>query len=77
MSDGKYYDDRAIAFRSVDSHQNDKIYMYGAGNSSKKEITLPYYPNEEIIILPNDYADTDNINHNINYNDPEPDYEVE
>jgi hypothetical protein len=77
MSDGKYYDDRAVAFRFLDSNQNDKIYMYGAGYNSKKEITLPHYPNEEIVILPDDYANMDSTNRNINYDALEPDYEVE
>jgi hypothetical protein len=49
--DGKYYDDRAVAFRRVDSAESDKMYIYQSGNSSKQEIELPYFPSEEIKTL--------------------------
>ena len=42
--DGKYWDDRAIAFRREDSAPNEKIFVYQSGHSSKQEITLPYFP---------------------------------
>lgn len=76
MSDGKYYDDRAVAFKFLHWQASDKIYMYGTGYSSKKEITLPYYLDEEIVILPNDYPNTDITDSNINHTTPEPDYEI-
>jgi hypothetical protein len=49
--DGKYYDDRAVAFRNADSAESDRMYIYQNGNSSKQEIKLPYFPNEEVKIL--------------------------
>ena len=46
--DGKYYDDRAVAFRRADSAETDRMYIYQSGNSSKQEVTLPYFPVERI-----------------------------
>jgi hypothetical protein len=70
MPDGKYYDDRAIAYRRADSNENDRMYIYQTGNSSKQEVTLPYFPKEEIKILDQEYQEFINT-------DIEPDYEVE
>jgi hypothetical protein len=67
---GKYYDDRAVAFRRVNSAESDRMYIYQTGNSSKQEITLPYFPNEELRVLQQEYTDLSSIN-------PELDYEVE
>ena len=73
---GKYWDDRAIAFRRVDSNPNDVMYLYQTGINSKKEIELPYYPQQEIRILKEEYLQeyTPEI---IDNTEPEPDYEVE
>jgi len=49
--DGKYWDDRAVAFRKADSAETDRMYIYQTGNSSKQEITLPYFPSEEVRTL--------------------------
>jgi hypothetical protein len=49
--DGKYYDDRAVAFRRADSAESDRMYIYQSGNSSKQEITLPYFPSKEVRTL--------------------------
>jgi hypothetical protein len=68
--DGKYYDDRAVAFRRADSADTDRMYIYQSGNSSKQEITLPYFPSEEVRILQQEYTSLPSA-------DPEPDYEVE
>ena len=62
--DGKYWDDRAVAFKFVDSADADRMYIYQSGNSSKQEVTLPYYPEFKVEIISRDF----NI---------EPDYEVE
>jgi hypothetical protein len=68
--DGKYWDDRAVAFRRADSAESDRMYIYQTGNSSKQEITLPYFPSEEVRILQQEYTNLPSV-------DPEPDYEVE
>jgi hypothetical protein len=68
--DGKYWDDRAVAFRRADSAESDRMYIYQTGNSSKQEITLPYFPSEEVRVLQQEYVD-------LPAQDPEPDYEVE
>ena len=47
---GKYYNDRAVAFVYPNSTEKNKIYFYNE-EGSKQEITLPYYFNEEIRIL--------------------------
>ena len=49
--DGKYYDDRAVAFRREDSAETDRMYIYQCGNSSKQEVELPYFPNEDVRTL--------------------------
>ncbi len=46
-SDGKYYNDRAIAFKKGLSTQ----YVYQGQRRSKQEISLPYVPSEEIQVL--------------------------
>ena len=46
--DGKYYDDRAVAFQREDSQPGDRMYVYQSGNSSKQEVKLPYFPVERI-----------------------------
>ena len=46
--DGKYWDDRAIAFQRADSQPGDRMYVYQSGNSSKQEVELPYFPSERI-----------------------------
>ena len=43
-SDGKYYNDRAVAFKKGLSTQ----YIYQGQNRSKREISLPYVLSEEI-----------------------------
>jgi hypothetical protein len=48
---GKYYDDRAIAFRKIDSAETDRMYIYQSGTSSKQEIKLPYLPSYEVKII--------------------------
>ena len=53
--DGKYYDDRAVAFRRADSRETDRMYIYQSGNSSKQEVELPYYPREEVRVLQQEY----------------------
>lgn len=50
---GKYYNDRAVAFVYPDSTDGSKIYMY-TKEGSKQEITLPYYLDEEIKVLNDD-----------------------
>jgi hypothetical protein len=47
--DGKYWNDRAIAFQFEDS--NDIMYLYSSKNNSKQEITLPYFPKETIKVI--------------------------
>jgi hypothetical protein len=54
-TDGKYWDDRAVAFRFVDSPETDRMFVYRP-NGSKREITLPYYPNTKI-----EYLDKDSV----------------
>jgi hypothetical protein len=46
-SDGKYYNDRAIVFKKGLSTQ----YIYQGQRRSKREISLPYVPSEEIQVL--------------------------
>ena len=46
-SDGKYYNDRAVAFKKGLSTQ----YIYQGQRRSKQEIALPYVPSEEIQVL--------------------------
>lgn len=48
--DGKYYNDRAIVYKTrYDSL--DKKYIYQGGLSSKQEIVLPYLVSEKIVIV--------------------------
>jgi antitoxin component YwqK of YwqJK toxin-antitoxin module len=49
--DGRYWDDRAVGFRLSDSSNDDVIYMYQGQNGSKREIQLPYYPDNKIEII--------------------------
>jgi hypothetical protein len=49
--DGRYWDDRAVGFKSKGSSDKDVVYVYQGNNSSKQEIQLPYYPNSEIKII--------------------------
>ena len=49
--DGKYWDDRAVAFRRANSAESDRMYIYQSGNSSKQEVELPYFPREEVKFL--------------------------
>lgn len=74
LSDDKFYDDRAVAFKLPESSPGDKIYMYQTEYNSKQEVTLPYYPNEQIVNLPENYSVLKPNDYSI---DPEPDYEVE
>jgi len=46
--DGRYWDDRAVAFQREDSLESDRMYIYQSGNSSKREVELPYFPQERI-----------------------------
>ena len=48
---GKYYNDRAVAFKKS-LHDPDSQYVYQGQNRSKREITLPYILREEVVILP-------------------------
>ena len=48
--DGKYYDDRAVAFKRKGDPEKTRQYRYGK-NGSRREISLPYYPSEQIIYL--------------------------
>lgn len=47
---GKYYNDRAVAFVYPDSKEDTKVYIYNR-EGSKQEITLPYYLTEEVKVL--------------------------
>ena len=49
--DGRYWDDRAVAFRRADSADTDRMYVYQSGNSSKQEVELPYFPREQVRTL--------------------------
>ena len=68
--DGKYFDDRAVAFRRAGDLETDKMYLYQTMNSSKQEVTLPYFPTEEVKIIEQEYVDLSHLN-------VYPDYEVE
>jgi hypothetical protein len=50
-SNGKYWNDRAIAFQFDDNTNGDKVYLYQSGNNSKQEVELPYTPKETIKII--------------------------
>jgi hypothetical protein len=45
--DGKYWDDRAIAFVYKDD-LNTVFYTYGNKLNSKQQVTLPYYPTQRL-----------------------------
>jgi hypothetical protein len=49
-ADGKYYDDRAIVYKTCNDSL-DKQYIYQGELSSKREVLLPYVVREEIVIL--------------------------
>jgi hypothetical protein len=46
--DGRYWDDRAIAFKYKADINSHTIYSYQCDLSSKQQITLPYYPKQRI-----------------------------
>ena len=46
--DGKYYNDRAVVFKSGLNTQ----YVYQGQNRSKQEITLPYVFREDLVLIP-------------------------
>jgi len=46
--DGKYFDDRAVAFRFEGEETTSKMYLYRSDHSSRKEVSLPYLPRETI-----------------------------
>lgn len=52
--DGKYYNDRAVVFKSGLNTQ----YVYQGQRRSKKEITLPYVLHEEVVTLDTHSLDT-------------------
>lgn len=53
-ADGKYWDDRAIAFKFHDSAELDRIFLYQPTYNSKQEVTLPYYPSCQIKVINRD-----------------------
>ena len=48
---GKYYNDRAVVFKKSLDDPNSQ-YLYQGQERSKKEISLPYLLNEEVVIVP-------------------------
>lgn len=66
--DGRYWDDRAVAFKFADSSDSDKMYLYQNGRSSKQEVAMPYYLSHRVDVISREY---------INDVDAEPNYEVE
>lgn len=46
--DGRYWDDRAIAFKYKDDLNSPTMYVYQSGLSSKQQVTLPYYPGQRV-----------------------------
>jgi hypothetical protein len=52
-TDGKYWNDRAVVFKHIDSVEGEQMFLYRPGGS-KREITLPYFPVTEIQYLPKD-----------------------
>jgi hypothetical protein len=52
--DGRYWDDRAIAFKYKDDSDSHIFYRYQSKNSSKQQVTLPYYPGQRF-----EYIDKD------------------
>jgi hypothetical protein len=51
MPDGVYYDDRYRSFRYTDSTAGDKMYLYQSSNSSKQAVTMPYWPDEGVVVI--------------------------
>lgn len=51
--DGRYWDDKAIAYKYQNSSENQRIYLYGSVYNSCAEISLPYFPNPKIVIINN------------------------
>jgi len=49
--DGKYYDDKAVCYKIKDRPDINQIYLYQCQYNSRKEITLPYTPSLEIIVI--------------------------
>lgn len=54
-SDGKYWNDRAVAFKFKDAPDGDIMFLYRP-NGSKREITLPYFPSMAV-----EYINEDNV----------------
>jgi len=46
--DGRYWNDRAIAFQREGATSRERMYLYQSENSSKQEVELPYFPSEKI-----------------------------
>jgi len=49
--DGRYWDDRAVAYKFRDSKDADIMYLYQTNFNSKREVFLPYYPSREVIVI--------------------------
>ena len=49
--DGRYYDDRAVTFIRRDDPKLNHQYIHQGQLSSRREVSLPYMPNEEIVYL--------------------------
>jgi len=49
--DGRYYDDRAVAFKRKGEPESNRQYIYQGNMGSKQEVSLPYMPNEKIVYL--------------------------
>ena len=48
--DGKYYDDRAVVYKT--SHDSlERQYIYQGGLSSRREVFLPYTVSEKVVII--------------------------
>ncbi len=50
-NDGKYYDDRAVVYHVKNRPDLGSMYIYQGTRSSKREITLPYIVNPQIVEL--------------------------
>lgn len=48
---GKYYDEKAIVFISTVGTDIHKSYLYQKKYNSKKEVTLPYFPQQEEVLI--------------------------
>jgi len=55
-NDGKYYDDQAVVFCVKDRPEMGSMCIYQGAISSKKEITLPYIVNPQIVELTEEEA---------------------